>query len=152
MLKDRWWPVPGLFAVLGTLVLVALMQGWVRTSPVALPPAAQIGASGRTPLGTTTTEASSPDGNIVTPVLPVVGDSGGSAGALGTVSPTTESGAAASPDVAGAGQPTTGVAPESSGGDGGPTTSLPRTPAPSTTTTARPSTTTTDDARSTERQ
>lgn len=45
-LRSRWWPIPGMVAILGALAVVAATQGWLRATPVQLPRAVQVGVRG----------------------------------------------------------------------------------------------------------
>ena len=73
MLRDRWWPLPGVLAVVGTLSLVALTQGWVRGNPVVLPRAVEIRVPAqRSHDVSATTDPSPAEATVVSPALPVV--------------------------------------------------------------------------------
>src|SRR5579862_9794471 len=104
MLKDRWWPLPGVLAVVGTLVLVGIAQGWVRSSQVVLPQSVQIGAPPAPAKTTTTTTASTvppEDGIVVAAARPVLGETTGTSpvarGSVPAAAPSATPGQAADP-------------------------------------------------------
>lgn len=72
-LRSRWWPVPGILAILGSLVIVAATQGWLRATPVPLPRAVQAGVEAH---ATVTATGSTPPVavTVVTPSHPVIVD------------------------------------------------------------------------------
>ncbi len=152
VLRDRWWPVPGVLAVVGTVVLVGLSQGWVFTSSVVLPENVQIGAPPAASHATTTTAPVPPkDGIVVATARPVVGENAGTVpAARGTPSAAVPP---ASADVANPGE-AANEAPSSPDSVttttliDPPTTTLPQSPTTTTTSTTRPqsTTTTTDDS------
>ena len=145
MLKDRWWPLPGVLAVVGTVVLVGIAQGW-GTSQVVLPPSVQIGAPA-VPVKATTTTTAAPvpprDGIVVAAARPVLGQSTGASSVGEGSAPAPAAAPSASPDPTAdtgeaANQGASSIAPV-------PTTLPPPTTVPPSTTTSRPGTTTTTD-------
>ena len=145
VLKDRWWPLPGVLAVIGTVILVGLSQGWVFTSSVVMQRNVQVGAPPTQPHATTTSTTVPPeDGVVVGTARPVLGEGAAEPQAARSPAPTAPDGSqvpAANPgpaanDVASSNDPvttTTVIEP--------PTTSL----SPTTTTTQPWSTTSTTD-------
>jgi len=75
-LRSRWWPIPGMVAILASLAVVATTQGWLRASPVEMPRTVQVGVR----VEASAHPASSPPvavnvpATVVSPSRPVIAD------------------------------------------------------------------------------
>lgn len=144
--RSRWWPIPGVLAILGSLGVVAMTQGWWNAAPVALPPVVQVGAHPDAPAATTPSSVPGPQGTVVPPSRPVISDppaalvSSGSAGPSSTPEGAPQSGGESDPSqpvvTTGSPQATASVPAESvTTTTSTPTTTTTSTPPPVTTTT-----------------
>ena len=75
-LRSRWWPIPGMVAILASLAVVAATQGWLRASPVAMPRTVQVGArvEASAPPTPSPPAAANVPSTVVSPSRPVITD------------------------------------------------------------------------------
>ena len=75
-LRSRWWPIPGMVAILASLAVVAAAQGWLRASPVEMPRTVQVGVrveASATPTSSPPVAVNVP-ATVVSPSRPVITD------------------------------------------------------------------------------